>query len=232
MQMANFVVADTGEGKKFSRNGEAQFFPGNTILCHLDTKASATLESVADVLRKKFGDDFISWLPSSSFHVTLLDVSLEARRHKLYWPSELSLDASLEECNDFVANKLHSFDLGIDAPFKLVADEHINVPTITMIPLRPVDSYEETRLRNLRDRLAKVLGIRHANHERYTFHSTFGYYVNEFPDSLLPTYQESLLTAIHDFKKKHPIIELGAPEFCTFEDMTKFETQFFLKKFD
>ena len=232
IDVASESPSDTGPGKKFSTRGQAQCFPGNTVLCHLNQPGQQleTLKEVIAELRSRSGDGNISWLPSSSYHMTVFDGSLNARRIFGDWPRLLPLDASLDECNEFIAKRLREFDLGFDPPIRLVPDEAVAAPTLASFPLRPIDETEQQRLGNLRDRISEALGLRHANHDAYTFHITFGYYLKSFSSESQMLYQRNLLSATRALRKLLPIVELGAPEFCLFEDMTSFETQFFLKR--
>lgn len=230
----HFKPTDTGPGRKFGIDGSVQRFPGNTILCHLSHSGPQfdALKVAVAGLREKTGEGNIVWLPPSSYHMTVFDGSLDSRRQRGDWPEALSREASLEECNAFFAERLHAFDLGFDPPIRMVPDENQNAPTQTCIPLRPVDAEEAARLRKLRDRLSGALGIRHANHDAYTFHMSFGYYVRAFDPVVEREYRANLRDMIRKLRQAWPVIELGPPEYCLFDDMTLFRTQFHLGRND
>jgi hypothetical protein len=217
----------TGPGRKFSVAGRAQRFPGNTILCHLNQpgRQHDAQKGVVARLREQTGDENISWLPPASYHMTIFDGSNVLRRD---WPKDLDPGASLEDCSDFIAERLRRFDLGFDPPIRMVADENSPAPAMTGIPLRPVDAAENQRLRNLRDRLSVALGIRRENHDSYAFHTT--YYIKRFSPEAEASYRRNYVRAIQELRRLQPVIELGAPEFCLFEDMASFQTQFFLTR--
>jgi len=222
----------TGPGKKFSVDGRVQHFPGNTILCHLNQpgRQHDVLKQVVAELRAKTGEVNITWLPPSSYHMTVFDGSVDTRRSTGDWPNGLRSEASLQECNDFIAERLRKFDLGFDPPIRMVADENERAPTMTSIPLRPVDTAENKRLRNLRDRLSVALGIRHTNHDNYGFHTTFGYYIKRFSPEAELAYRSNLTRTVQKLRQLLPVIELGAPEYCLFDDMAAFQTQLYLKR--
>lgn len=226
----HYDPTSTGPGKKFGVDGSIQRFPGNTILCHLNQpgRQHDALKGVVAKLREETGDVNITWLPPSSYHMTVFDGSLDSRRSAGDWPNGLGPDASLQECNDLIAERLRKFDLGFDPPIRMVADENSPAPAMTGIPLRPIDAAEGMRLRDLRDRLAVALGIRHANHDSYAFHTTFGYYIKRFSPEAELDYRRNYTRAIQKFRQLQPVIELGAPEYCLFDDMTSFQTQFYL----
>lgn len=220
-----------GIGEKYDASGKALPFPGNTILCHVHdaNPAHAVLTEVTAALRAKLGDRNIAWTPPSSYHMTLFDGSLDTRRRPGDWPHMLPLNASLDACNSYIGDKLKAFDLGMELPIRMVADEGLATKTDMHYPLRPVDAAEGRRVRRLRDRLAEVTGVRHANHESYQFHATFGYYIHSF-DSLAAErrYQELWLAAIREIRRRMPVIELGPPGYCLFNTMDDFQVQFLL----
>lgn len=223
----------TGPGKKYDAQGKARLFPGHTIVCHLNQPGptfTALTEIVAQ-LRTQVGTRNITWTPPASYHMTVFDGVTNEGRRPGDWPHMLPLDASLEECNRYVGERLRKFDLGLDLPIRMVPDESQAVYTNTQFPLRPIDAAENKRLRDLRDRLVQATGIRHASHDSYGFHSTFGYYIRQF-DTLAEErrYQALWLEAIRELRRRVPVIELGAPEFCLFDSMDEFRTQFLLRR--
>lgn len=225
------VPTDAGPGKKFDAAGRVQRFPGNTILCHLDHPGRQfdSLCRVVGDLRRRTGDRNLFWLPASSYHMTVFDGSLDARRLPGDWPAGLPLSAPLGECDAYCARRLRNFDLGFDPPIRMVVDGTQRAPTITSFPLRPVDAAENRRLRNLRDRLSAALGIRHRGHESYVFHISFGYYIAAFDAVGYARYEADLRASFRSLRRLLPTIELGAPEYCVFDDMTAFQPEFSLR---
>lgn len=228
---SQYQPTSTGPGRKFSVDGRVQRFSGNTILCHLNQSGPQhdALKQVYAALRAEAGDTHITWLPPSSYHMTVFDGSVDSLRTPGDWPSGLRTEASLQECSDLIAERLRKFDLGFDPPIRMVADENSPAPTMTCIPLRPVDAAENRRLRDLRDRMSMAVGIRHANHDSYGFHTTFGYYIKQFSPDAERKYRSNLTQTIQSFRRLCPVIELGAPEYCLFDDMATFRTQFYLR---
>jgi hypothetical protein len=225
------MPSDLGPGKKFGFDGRAQRFPGNTIICHLNQPGRQldALQQVYADLHAKIGDEQMTWLPPSSYHMTVFDGALNARRLPGAWPHGLPLDASIDECNEYLANRLRHFDLDFAPPIRMVPDESQLTPAWTAIPLRPVDESENRRLRNLRDRLSKVTGIHHADHDHYAFHTTFGYRLQPLSSSNEAAYVKEVAMAARKLRERVPVLEMGAPEYCVFDDMLAFHTQFLLK---
>jgi len=223
---------DVGPDKKFSVNGKAQRYPGNTVICHLpkQSEAFAELGRACAALRAEVGTRNLSWLPPDSYHMTVFDGATNAYRRPGDWPQMLPLDASMDACNRYLAERLRKFDLGLDPPIRMVVDEREFPGGYTLIPLRPVDARENRRLRDLRDRISVATGVRHPNHDSYRFHTSFAYYVRQFTADEEVSYQLALARTVQRLRKALPVIELAAPEYCLFDDMLAFPTQFLLRK--
>lgn len=143
-----------------------------------------------------------------------------------FWPTDLPDDAPLAECNDHFARKLSAFRTQTPSPFRLNVSGY--TPRINGIGLHlePENDAENRRLRDLRDRLAHLLQIRHPDHEAYGFHLSIAYFIR-FPSADERDELDRLLfTHLQDLPKT---FELGSPEFCYFDDMFEFRRQFFLK---
>lgn len=220
--------ADTGPGKKFGTSGEVLPFPGNTIICHLPP-SSTTLKEVSAAwqhLQDMTGDANITWLPPGSYHVTIFEGVVDAIRRPGDWPHGLPLNAPLEQCHRYLADRLRQFDLGLTLPLRFVIDDTPRQKIRTAIPLKCIDDAEARKLSDLRNRLSAATGIRQGNHDNYGFHSTGGYYVKQFGDCEAIAYQKNFDAMLSQLKKTLPVIELGSPEFTLFKDMSNFETQF------
>ena len=80
-------------------------------------------------------------------------------------------------------------------------------------------------MRRLRDRLADTLGFRAPNHEIYGFHISIAYLMRhidgEEREELNKLFAGHLPAVQQEF-------ELGAVEFCTFENMYAFRRLFYL----
>jgi hypothetical protein len=226
------IPADVGPDKKFAADGKVQRYPGNTVLCHVpkQSEAFAELGRACEALRAEAGVQNLSWLPPDSYHMTVFDGATDAYRRPGDWPQMLPLDAGMDACNRYLAKRLRKFDLGFDPPIRMVVDEREFPGGYTLIPLRPIDARENRRLRDLRDRISAVTGVRHSNHDSYRFHISFAYYVRQFTPDEEANYQLALARTVQRLRKALPVIELAAPEYCLFEDMFAFRTQFLLRK--
>jgi hypothetical protein len=222
-------------GRKFDSRGRVLPFPGNTLLCHLPQQGSGSeaFGALLDVYRRLRYYGFAERLapvPPSSYHMTLFSIATDSGRRSGSWPGGLAKDVPLERCHRHVDAILRKFPLDTALPLRMRVEE--GAPAAPrgpiQIPLVPADAAEEAKMRRLRDRLAIALRLRTADHDDYRFHITLAYLIEWFtPD------QEAELATVFgqwtdQLRAAAPIIELGAPEFCTFDDMFAFHRRFYL----
>jgi hypothetical protein len=222
-------------GRKFDADGRVRPFAGNTILWHLPQQGpdAAAFDAILDIYREVPSLGFarkIACTPPSSYHVTLFVGANDQDRVPGRWPDGIPLDAPMERCHRLLGDRLRQIRLDQAPPFLFRVDMKDPAPDAGPITIRllPRDEAEDRRLRTLRDRLSQVLGIRHADHDAYFFHVTVAYQI----DWLTAEQQAEHLAALRRWKdtiaRRSPVIALGAPEYCTLEDMFAFHRQFHL----
>jgi hypothetical protein len=89
----------------------------------------------------------------------------------------------------------------------------------------PMDPAEEKRMRRLRDRISETLQIAHPSHQSYSFHVSLCYmlrFLDEHDHQKITNFLQEWRAPLPD------TFELGAPEFCIFNDMFAFDKQFLL----
>ncbi|KAF4823259.1 hypothetical protein CGCSCA5_v002021 [Colletotrichum siamense] len=171
----------------------------------------------------------ITLLPPTSAHMTVFEGVCDQVRKPGYWPSDLPLEAPLEECNSKFVKALGAFDLG---------DEHAPPYKMTVRGFDPLEigigvwldgrtPAETERLRSLRNKLADKLNIRHPIHDGYGFHLSVAYLLRHLTDEQNRELLALLLNHFEDMPKE---FELSVPEFCTFENMLAFKRACFLGK--
>lgn len=132
----------------------------------------------------------------------------------------------LEACTARFAEKLAAFDLQCDPPLRLTATGATPQLFGICVNLRLRTADEESRLRALRDRLADTLQVRHPHHANYGLHLSTAYYLRYLDQAEA----DEIATLLADHFRDMPTeFELGAPEFCTFENMSQFDRLFYLK---
>jgi len=214
-------------GSKFNSDGSFRRFPGNTIICHVppDSAAFQVLLQVRARFAARPFSHCLTLMPPASYHMTIFEGVVNEVRRSGLWPLDMSADSPLDSCNRLFFKKLQGFDLGCDPPFRLVPDF---VPD-TFIHLRPFDDQEERKLRDLRDRLSRLLLLRGPNHETYQFHITLAYLVKWMTPEERADYAKTREECASILRNSLSVIELGAPEFCFFQNMAAFDPQLLLK---
>ena len=215
--------------QKFHPNGDVMFFPGNCIICHLSPD-SALYKTLSVVYNKLAEQDFArlyTLLPPASWHMTVFEGVCDRIRKTHFWPEDVPLDASLTTCNALFMQKLARFDLGTEPPFRIAVEGWQSLEDGIAVRLVPAGVAEESRLRNLRDRLSQLLGIRHPTHDTYVFHVSVAY--------LLRHLDQQEARGVWAFLQEHrsglpDVFELGAPEFCLFDDVSAYYRQLFLQR--
>lgn len=84
---------------------------------------------------------------------------------------------------------------------------------------------EDARLRRVRDLLSESLGIRAADHETYGLHISIAYLLRYIEGDERRQLNELFNDHLKSVKLE---FELGAIEFCTFEDMYSYPRLFYL----
>src|SRR5262245_53622902 len=87
-------------GGKFNPDGSVRRFPGNTIIFHLST--DSPLQVLLRALYNKLDNaadlrHLYTLLPPDSWHMTIFEGVCDEVRRPGYWPSDLPMNASLEE---------------------------------------------------------------------------------------------------------------------------------------
>ncbi|KAK3694339.1 RNA ligase/cyclic nucleotide phosphodiesterase [Podospora appendiculata] len=219
-----------GVPSKFDPDGNVQRFPGNTIVAHLPLSSPiyASLLKLYERLSTCHLSGLLAMLPPSSWHVTLFEgVCDQVRAQEGFWPCDpgLPVDAPLDDCTSSFAGKLREFDLRCDPPYRFVIVGFSPLDVGIGIHVELQTPPEESRLRGLRDRLAETLKIRHPQHDVYEFHLSMAYLLRHLSDSQKSELTALLLGHLQDMPK---VFELGAPEFCTFDNMLQFDHLFYL----
>ncbi|KAJ7263998.1 RNA ligase/cyclic nucleotide phosphodiesterase [Mycena haematopus] len=218
-----------GVPEKFDPDGNVQPCPGNTVIAHLpqSSELHRSLRALHEKLKSSHLTHLYALLPPSSWHMTVFEGVINTARKPGRWPDDLPLNASIAQCNSLYETKLSSFDLQCDPPYHLrIMGFNPLVAGITL-HLEPYTSQENTRMRNLRDRLSSVLHIRAKGHDTYGFHMSMAYLLRFLTDE---QDQELMQLLMDHFEEEMPKqFELGSPEFCTFEDMSAFKPVLYLE---
>ncbi len=208
-------------GKKFHKDKSARKFPGNTVICHVpkDSQCLLVLKEARKEMMEKAWSKKFTFLPPSSFHMTIFEGVCDQVRKEKNWTSKLPLDAPLKDVDAFLKEKWQKIDTNIRFQVK---PTHLSLGNVITLRMRPVSDEMEREMRNFRDKLSEAFGIRMFNHNRYGFHISFAYQIEKM--SIL----ERLRAVWYSLKVRKKIIqsfgtmETNPPELTFFKDMTNF----------
>jgi hypothetical protein len=192
---------------------------GNTTVRHVakDSRTMAILIDIQDALKTSGYGDYFAFLPPDSFHMTVFDGILDARRAKNYWPEGVSYSAPLSQTRDLFLERLQGFKS--PGPF----DMKITKVTPNGLHLEGATPADEAIARQWRDALSAVFGHRKPSHDTYGFHVTMAYFAEWLPVEAAPAYVTLLNHLTEMAQSQLPTLELNPPAFCTFENMEHFE---------
>lgn len=221
---------------KFSPEGVVQLYRGNTTLCCVpaDSPLLPGLRALyADLSSHPILSKRICLLPPASWHMTVLDGVRETECEPGMWPPGKEKQP-LAECTKEFAQKLRQLGLelgkeGLAPPYRMRIRGFDSAVVGIGLEAEGATAGEEKRMRRLRDRIADTLGFRAPNHESYGFHISVAYSLRHIDgderEELNKVFAQHLPEVQLEF-------ELGAVEFCTFENMYAFPRLFYLSKRD
>jgi hypothetical protein len=193
--------------------------PGNTIVCHLErrTPSEAAILALRERLLRLPGADCLAFTPAPSLHMTLFQGVIDTRRQHPYWPAELPLHLGIDDATRRMMSRLDGFE-GCGR-FAIRATEL----KPTGITVEGKTEADRQAMQAWRDKLARVFGYRHPDHESYSFHITFAYVIRGIPDQVAGQWQATLDEGLDLLQRSAPEIALREPAFCRFRDMKHFE---------
>lgn len=222
-------------GSKFYGDGRVHSFPGNTVICHLPQQGpdAGCFDALMDVYRDAPRHRFVkkvALLPPSSYHMTVFGGANDHPRLPASWPSDLPLDAAMEACNRLVADRLRATRIECPLPVRMKVDpaqDPTNGRPLTM-RLLPFDDAEHAKLRSVRQQISSATKIPLPATDLYRFHVSIGYSIGWLDANEEAEFVQVFSQWCRQVAARAPVIDLGAPEFCTFEDMYAFHRLMFL----
>ena len=218
---------------KFNPGGTRRAFAGNTVICHLPQRCRTrdAITALGDALRRSSFVNKLGVLPSDSYHMTVFPGANDLERDTDTWPADIPIDAPIAQCNQIIGQRMEAFRTHTELPFRISIDLERTLAYGRACTLRivPADEAENTKLRTLRDRLSDVYRFRAKDHATYEFHVTVAYQMKPFTPQEQKQYRALLEQHLPLIIATAPVIELGIPEYCTFEDMYRFEIRTLLR---
>jgi hypothetical protein len=210
-----------GAENKFDDRGKALLWPGCTIICQIPLHSDLSNEITNFQKKLKYFNpkETYSYLPPSSFHMTLFDCCNVNTKNSKYWPE--GIDKNLDY--QVVATELNKRIKNYIFPEKLNLKLKMFFGGYSII-LEPYSEEDEKILRNCRDELSSLLKIKFENHQRYTFHITLAYILRELKEDEIKKLLEFNKNLFQQFDKEIPKIILNKPEMSTFKNMLEFKS--------
>jgi hypothetical protein len=208
-------------GEKFDQDGNARLFPGNTVLCHVTPKSETMkllLRFHSAILQQDWHKNY-AMLPPSSFHMTVFDLVCDQVRKPEAWTSRLALDAPFTAVD---AMTLENWQSAPAPPTIHVQLDYLDIGDYITLRLKPKDVHSNNLLREYRNSLSELFGIRHSNHESYFFHLTYAYGIKSLDEVEKEAIQVFVGEWMPVLQKGLSSIELEPPALCFFADMTHF----------
>ena len=160
-----------GEGK-FDNDGNPLHWPGCTIICPI--QQSSLVSSLLSEVQKNFKEiapkKKYTFLPQSSFHMTLFDCCNVSTFKTSFWPKNIQETKNYLEVANILSDRLKNYQF--PSPLTVKLNKFFGGFSTLLTPYSAKD--EET-LRSCRDDLSNLLGIKFENHLRYIFHITLAY---------------------------------------------------------
>lgn len=229
-----FAATPRDASLKFKPDGSPLPFAGNTIICHLPQQCRFRDETAAlgDALRSSSFAHKCGILPSNSYHISILDGLNDQDRAVYGWPADIPIDVPMRECNRIIGERIAKFRMRGALPIRVRVDRKKTLAPqrVSSLRISPADDGENAKLRDLRDRLAsEVFRFRTKDHDTFGFHISLAYQMSKLTAEEARQHQAILEQHVPRIIAAAPVIELGDPEFCTFEDMYRFEIRSLLK---
>ncbi len=210
---------------KFNPDGTRRPFAGNTVICHLPIQCAmrSAMVNLHDDLARASYYPKLGLTSIDSYHMTIFPGANDLDRNISGWPSYVPADAPIEVCSRMVGERMAKAHLNWRA--LRYRSAHLTNPTACTCAWL-VDDAEATKAHSIRNQLFRGnCGFRLKDHDQYGFHITMSYQIAPFTNQEQAAYRSLLKLHIQRIIDAAPVLELGNPEFCTFPDMFRFDTQ-------
>jgi hypothetical protein len=206
-------------GQKFDAEGGVLPFPGNTFICHIppDSAAHAALQQASLALQAGPLAEAFTFLPPSSFHMTVFEGVTDAHRQDARWPEGVPSDETLAAVTARFGAATADMALPVEHSIRPMAV--LGGRTVAVTGATPE---AEASLRDCRARLSAATGIRRSNFDHYGFHITLAYPLRWLTTSEAEAVQDLSDLVFQRVVEAAPTIQLGPVEYCVFADMNAF----------
>lgn len=209
-------------GRKFFADGQPHVFAGNTIICFVPRHSHIFRLSEwvqRQVHTAPFADKF-TFLPPSSFHMTMMELLCDETRTPDRWVPSLPLDAPLAETDEHFIGTVTTVPPPAAIRMRFVETSRKSCA----INLEPADRETALALQTYRDAVAEATGVRFPNHDTYQFHISLAYRLIHLTDHEEAELDTLLTTVDRHLAQNFALFEPAAPQLTFFDDMFHFAT--------
>lgn len=214
----NKYITTADGDRKFTADGEVREYLGNTIVCMKTDPNDYIVQLgclVQEELQKLSAGEKYYFLPPSSFHMTVISLLNDWSRGINLWPNYLD-GASMAESDRVMAQKV------AEIPKPQNIEMRISEITAKRFELSPASEEVRQSLKDYRDQIARVTGIKRGNHDSYQFHLSMCYLTQNLSEKEIEEV-EGLLQRLNDkYVSQEKTISFPEPSFVIFNDMTAY----------
>ncbi len=205
---------------KFTTDGHVQVWPGNTFICHVDPASDAhrALREMQEQVKMSPFHRFYTFLPPSSFHMTVFQGMTEATRLNGDLPADLPRDISRDAMTAELLARTR--DLALPQTARVRMMDLFAGKSVTMTGADPA---EEDALRATRRALRDATGLNERDFDGYVFHITLAYLVDWVTEPTARAITAFSSDLSDQYRDAVGVVDLGAVELCNFESMHHFE---------
>lgn len=208
-------------GEKFTPEGVVMRYTGNTFICHIPPESAAHRALTDASLALQAGPlaEAYTFLPPSSFHMTVFEGATDAHRADARWPQDLPADLQIEAVTDRFAERIRQLSL----------PDRVTIRSTGLfggfsVAVTGATEADEASLRNNRVLLRAATGINRPDFESYGFHITLAYLLRWLTLAEAEAVMDLSEHLADELQGKAPEIALNRVEFCAFDDMHAFHT--------
>lgn len=211
-------------GHKFDAAGAPLPFPGNTVICPVAADSALFAEGVRvqEACQEAGLAGQFAWLPPDSFHVTLFDLVCDRVRLPERWSRELPLDASIEEADAFMRERLATIPWPAPPRMTVTGLGELGGDHTLRLILEPDGQEQAAALGTFREAAADASGVRHPVHDRYRFHMSLAYPLVILEADQIDAFRRFEADVTPGLRRRLAHVELGAPYLSRFETMFDF----------
>lgn len=209
-----------GAGGKFLSDGSVQHWPGNTFICHIDCRSSAfeAIRALQEEIKRSPFNRFFTFLPPSSFHMTVFQGVSPASAPGRGWPDGLDWPLARDAASAEILQRIDTVALPNRSTIRLVDVFAAHSLTVT-----GATAQDEEDLRAARQTLRDATRIAQADFDDYVFHISLAYLIDWVSEPLARDIAAFSAELTAELAARLGDITLGPVEFCEFDTMHHFE---------